>query len=76
MKPAGWAGALVGPQKQLWQCPALPSALPGLGSLLGREGIRALNKVGDRAAKKSLIVVFVSLLLTFETVRVQGKVTE
>ena len=42
----------VGPQKQLWQCPALPGTLPGLGSLLGREGIRALDRGGDRAAKK------------------------
>ena len=43
VKPARWAGALMRPQKHLWQCPALPCTLPGLHSLLGqrrRQGSR------------------------------------
>ena len=33
-------------------CPALPCALPGLGSLWGREGVRALDREGDRQPPK------------------------
>ena len=50
VKPAGWAGALVGPQKQLWQCPALPGTLPGLGSLPSQHGSANTRKVFRRAA--------------------------
>lgn len=57
-------------------CPALHSPRTRF-SLGGRGGIRAVDGESDReASKKGLTAVFVSLLLIFEMVSVQGKVTE